>query len=985
MLVRVGARPLCVVLQALLLASLTGSAVLRAQDRGMVTGSVTDAQGLALPGATIVLRTTGRVFVASRVTDRTGGFALDGVPAGDYLLAAILLGFSMHEERLMAGPGVVDVAITLDVGSFSQEVSVTALMPELATELVTPASEIERRVVQDLARSLRSHAGVTAVRRGSINLDPSVRGLYAEQIGVFVDGTRTFAAGPARMDSALSHISPHALQSLRVVRGPYALTWGAGTLSAIQAETFKPAFGAGDLQLRGRAGYNYGSNGGANDGFASLYGSSDRLRFTFQHNTRMGADYTDGNGDTVQGDYESFDTRWDLGARLGRETLLEYSGGFQRQNDIDYPGRLLDATFFETQSHAVEFSHTPAAGVLTGIVGRAYVNLKDHLMNNENKPTALRNHNRTPPFPIRVDLPASADTAGGRFHAALETGPLRYKLGFDAYRLRQNATQTVSDRETGDVHHDRHPVWPHATLTNAGGYAQVLVDRGRSTIGATVRVDREQARVGQVTSFFADNAIPAYALHGVHGHFHCVTAQCMTPQDHAAGHAMQGHGTAHDQAMHDEGMHGEDGHGVAMLVSGERFAQVNTSVSAAANASLRLTDNWLLTLGAGRAVRSPSALERYADRFPAVKFQTAAEFVGNPHLVPEKSVELNAGTTLRAAEAAVTLDVFLRNVDDYITVAPDPNLAKRLPISPDQIFRYVQADAARFAGFDLTAISAAGPWIDLRGGWSYVRADDLLFGEPLFGVPPFEQQYALDVHNPARTRWLEVLVTSTAAQERVAATRFEVPTEGWTTIGPDGRCADERRTDLAGRRAEPDRPVLRQPSELVQSVHPPADCRARPERLHRGGSRFLRRPGGTRGYDWCRFRGHGVVKRRTTMLKMRTAGWCFALVVAAVAVASAHMAVQKTMPEADEVLSASPHQIQIWFTQSPDPAISRLILEGANGEVAIGDIEVQDDRSLMAMLPSELDAGTYTVKWRTAGDDGHTQRGDFAFTVRAAD
>ena len=51
-----------------------------------------------------------------------------------------------------------------------------------------------------------------------------MRGLYAEQIGVFVDGTRTFAAGPARMDSGLSHVSPHALQALRVVRGRYALT-----------------------------------------------------------------------------------------------------------------------------------------------------------------------------------------------------------------------------------------------------------------------------------------------------------------------------------------------------------------------------------------------------------------------------------------------------------------------------------------------------------------------------------------------------------------------------------------------------------------------------------------------------------------------------------------------------------------------------------------------------------------------------------------
>ena len=513
------------------------------------------------------------------------------------------------------------------------------------------------------------------------------------------------------------------------------------------------------------------------------------MRFAFQHNTRLGGDYTDGNGDTVQGDYASYDTRWDLGARVGRETLLEYSGGFQRQNDIDYPGRLLDATFFETQSHAVELAHTPAEGKLSEIVGRAYVNRKDHLMNNENKPTALRDHQRTPPFPIRVDLPTSADTVGGRLHVALETGQLRYKLGLDAYRLRQNATQTISDRETGDVHHDRHPVWPDATLTNTGGYAQVLVDRGRSTVGATVRVDREQAQVGRVTSFFARNAIPEYDLHAGHGHFRCVTAHCMTAEDAGAGHgATHGHGTTHDQgmttghAMHGQGTDVHGGHGAATLVPGDRFTQTNTNVSAAANASLRLTDNWLITLGAGRAVRNPSALERYADRFPAVKFQTAAEFVGNPHLVPEKSLELNAGTTLRAAQATVTLDVFLRNVDDYITVARDPNLARRLPLSPDQLFRYVQEDAARFAGFDLTATSSAGPWIDLRGGWSYVRAEDLLFGEPLFGVPPFEQQYALDVHNPARTRWLEVLVTSTAAQERVAATRLEAPTGGWTTV-----------------------------------------------------------------------------------------------------------------------------------------------------------------------------------------------------------
>ena len=121
------------------------------------------------------------------------------------------------------------------------------------------------------------------------------------------------------------------------------------------------------------------------------------------------------------------------------------------------------------------------------------------------------------------------------------------------------------------------------------------------------------------------------------------------------------------------------------------------------------------------------------------------------------------------------------------------------------------------------------------------------------------------------------------------------------------------------------------------------------------------------------------------MFKMRTVGWCLVLVAASIAVVAAHMAVQKTMPEADAVLSESPHHVQVWFTQSPDPVISRLTLEGASGEIEIGDTRVQDDRSLTAMLPSKLDAGSYTVKWRTAGDDGHTQRGGFAFTVRAAD
>ena len=413
-----------------------------AQHAGAVTGSVTDAQGLRVPGATVVVRTPGGGVVASTVTDGTGSFVIEGVSPGEYVLEVSLGGFERHEASIAVGLGQAPIAITLEVDAVSDVVLVTAPRPEMTTESFSPAPALDSRFPRDVAQSLRSHPGVNDRRSGPINLDPTIRGLSAEQIGVFVDGTRTFAAGPARMDLALSHVSPRALQRLRVVRGPYALTWGAGTLSAIRADTFKPAFDdGGDFRLGGRAGYDHGGNGASYDGFASLYGSSDRVRFAFHHNARPGSDYTDGHGATVQGDYESFDTRWDVGAWLSRKTLLEYGGGFQRQNDIEYPGRLLDAAFFATRSHALKLSHAPDSGVTTEIAGQAYANLKAHLMNNDGKPTALRDDHRTPPpFPIRVQLPTSVDTVGGRFHAALQTGPVRYRLEFESVELNVGTT-----------------------------------------------------------------------------------------------------------------------------------------------------------------------------------------------------------------------------------------------------------------------------------------------------------------------------------------------------------------------------------------------------------------------------------------------------------------------------------------------------------------------------------------------------------------
>jgi methionine-rich copper-binding protein CopC len=98
----------------------------------------------------------------------------------------------------------------------------------------------------------------------------------------------------------------------------------------------------------------------------------------------------------------------------------------------------------------------------------------------------------------------------------------------------------------------------------------------------------------------------------------------------------------------------------------------------------------------------------------------------------------------------------------------------------------------------------------------------------------------------------------------------------------------------------------------------------------------------------------------------------------------AHMKASKFEPAANGTVTTSPRQVQVWFTQAPDPKVSKLEIAGPSGAVKLSGFEVKPDRSITAKVDDSLADGRYTVKWQAAGDDGHVQRGEFAFTVRLA-
>ncbi len=596
---------------------------------------------------------------------------------------------------------------------FRQVIDVTAAHPATPAESEHTSEDIETWASEDLGLLLRRQPGLEAVRRGAIGLDPQVRGLREGQLAAFVDGTRTFAAGPARMDSDVAHVSPRAVKKLRLIKGPYALEWGAGAMAAIYLDTFRGSFGNSLRQVGGRLGLDLGTNGSPFDVYVNVGSGGPRTRWQFLAESRGGDDYEDGDGNEVPGDYASFDVRWSFDHVLNERWQLDYSGGYQGQDDIDYPGRILDATYFNTRSH--ELSLVGSMRMFEVVDALLYSNNKDHRMNNDAKPSARPMPGRVPPFGLDVDLPTSSDTLGGRVAVEWGQNAVTWSAGVDHYSLDQSAFRDIKRRDNGALlFHD--VVWGDVDTRDTGAFVRMTLLGHNWTLGATGRLDVASTQAGETSLFF----------------------------DEATG--------------------------------GDRQRD-DTLPGLAVSARRQISNTWSLVGGAGYVERLPSALERYADRFPSSRFQIAAEFVGDPDLDPEGSLQADFAVDYNGAEWEANVAVFYRRLNDAISVLPDPTLPKRLPLSPDMVFRYVNGGEVTYTGAEAQATWYVGDRSEIVGAVSWLRGEDHELNEPAFGVPPL-RMWLTGRTKVGRGVNSELTWIFEDDQDRVSTSRLEQPTEG---------------------------------------------------------------------------------------------------------------------------------------------------------------------------------------------------------------
>ena len=137
----------------LLLAALISPAAALAQtSMGGVNGTVTDASGSVLPGATVTLVNAATNVQAVRVTNEAGHFTFVNVRPGSYTLSVELEGFARAE----VSPFTVGVnetlarSVTLQIGQLTETTTVTAQSELLQSTTAELGNVVEEEVIRQL-------------------------------------------------------------------------------------------------------------------------------------------------------------------------------------------------------------------------------------------------------------------------------------------------------------------------------------------------------------------------------------------------------------------------------------------------------------------------------------------------------------------------------------------------------------------------------------------------------------------------------------------------------------------------------------------------------------------------------------------------------------------------------------------------------------------------------------------------------------------
>ncbi|MCL5744102.1 MAG: carboxypeptidase-like regulatory domain-containing protein, partial [Acidobacteria bacterium] len=121
-------------------------------ERGIISGSVTDSSGAAVPAARVVATNNATNVTFTARTTGTGNFAIPNLPVGTYDFRVERDGFksALRNGIVVSAGGTATINAQLEVGAVTESVQVTGTLEQLQTTTAKLTTAVSNRMVDEL-------------------------------------------------------------------------------------------------------------------------------------------------------------------------------------------------------------------------------------------------------------------------------------------------------------------------------------------------------------------------------------------------------------------------------------------------------------------------------------------------------------------------------------------------------------------------------------------------------------------------------------------------------------------------------------------------------------------------------------------------------------------------------------------------------------------------------------------------------------------
>jgi iron complex outermembrane receptor protein len=337
---------------AVLLATFISAAVLQAALGNVeLSGIVLDPSRNRIAGASITLINS-MTGVSRRVmSDKSGQYRFQDLPAGTYRLKVTYPGFAPYSKDVALDTNELrNLEVTLRLATRRETVTVTTA----SVGSYSPVGGTQRGVgANDQARSLNAAElfgdapGASLRENGELASIPMLHGLDDDRVKVVTNGMTISPSCPNHMDPPLSYIDPSAVAQVSVMAGITPVSMGGDSLGGtIVVDSPSPVFAPPDERIHTEGVFStfYRSNGESYGPVLRGSISSRHFGLGYAGTWTNTDDYRDGSGHLVTSTYAQNTNHVLTLAAQGAGNLFVLQAGFQNTPYEGFPNQHMDMT-----------------------------------------------------------------------------------------------------------------------------------------------------------------------------------------------------------------------------------------------------------------------------------------------------------------------------------------------------------------------------------------------------------------------------------------------------------------------------------------------------------------------------------------------------------------------------------------------------------------------------------------------------------------